>query len=277
MALPTITVTPGSGATINTLPNAPAVTANSVSVALASDHVALPLPTGAATAANQSSQLTQETSTATALGAPADAAWVSGNGTAIALLKKIAGAGTVSAALGAFVDGAIVSIGALADAAWTTGNGSVIALLKAIAGKQDTLLTALGSPMQATGGTVSTAANISGGSSVYAAVGGTGNALLTNTKIAVKASAGNIYGVMFLNKGGADAYVQIFNALSAGVTLGTTPPLLSVWVPPGGAWEEKFTGEAKLSLGTGITVAATTTSTGSTAPATGIHAHIYFK
>lgn len=42
MALPTLNVTPGSGATINTLPNAPATTANSVSVALATDQTAVP-------------------------------------------------------------------------------------------------------------------------------------------------------------------------------------------------------------------------------------------
>ncbi|VFU07955.1 hypothetical protein [Methylocella tundrae] len=47
MALPILNVTPGSGATINTLPNAPAVIADSISVALATDTV-LPLPTGAA-------------------------------------------------------------------------------------------------------------------------------------------------------------------------------------------------------------------------------------
>lgn len=64
MALPTLSVTPGSGAVINTLPNAPQTTANSVAVALATDHAAvpvsaasLPLPAGAATAANQTSEL----------------------------------------------------------------------------------------------------------------------------------------------------------------------------------------------------------------------------
>jgi hypothetical protein len=64
MALPTLDVTPGSGATINTLPNAPAVTASSISVALATDQAAiavtasaLPLPTGAATAANQTAEI----------------------------------------------------------------------------------------------------------------------------------------------------------------------------------------------------------------------------
>ncbi len=61
MALPTLNVTPGSGATINTLPNAPATTANSVSVALATDQspvpvtaASLPLPTGAMPAAGGS-------------------------------------------------------------------------------------------------------------------------------------------------------------------------------------------------------------------------------
>jgi len=60
MALPVLNVTPGAGATINTLPNAPAIVDNSVSVALATDHAplpisatTLPLPAGAATSALQ--------------------------------------------------------------------------------------------------------------------------------------------------------------------------------------------------------------------------------
>lgn len=64
MALPTLSVTPGSGAMINTLPNAPQVMVNSVAVALATDQAAvpisagaLPLPVGAATAANQATEM----------------------------------------------------------------------------------------------------------------------------------------------------------------------------------------------------------------------------
>jgi hypothetical protein len=61
MPFPTVTVTPGSGQTINTLPNAgQATSANSLPVVVASDQSAvpvsaasLPLPAGAATAANQ--------------------------------------------------------------------------------------------------------------------------------------------------------------------------------------------------------------------------------
>ena len=69
MALPTLNVTPGSGATINTLPNAPAATANSVSVALATDQspvpvtaASLPLPTGAMPATGGSVALSAGTS-----------------------------------------------------------------------------------------------------------------------------------------------------------------------------------------------------------------------
>jgi hypothetical protein len=51
------------------------------------------------TAANQASQITQETAINTVLGTQADTAWVSGSGTAIALLKNIAGgiAGSIPA------------------------------------------------------------------------------------------------------------------------------------------------------------------------------------
>ncbi len=90
----------------------------------------LPLPSGASTSSIQASQLTQETTTATASGVPSDAAWVSGSGSIIALLKKIA-SGAVSIA-----DGASASLGAIADAAWGgSGNGSLIAVEKAIYGK----------------------------------------------------------------------------------------------------------------------------------------------
>jgi hypothetical protein len=55
--------------------------------------------TGVATASNQTSQITQETAINTVLGTQADAAWVSGSGTAVAILKNIAGgvAGSIPA------------------------------------------------------------------------------------------------------------------------------------------------------------------------------------
>lgn len=64
-------------------------------------------------------------------GAKADAAWVSGDGTVISLLKKIASAGGSAVSV---ADGADVAQGTTSDAAWVSGSGTVISLLKKIAG-----------------------------------------------------------------------------------------------------------------------------------------------
>src|ERR1019366_4485177 len=74
-------------------------------------------------------------------GAKADAAWTSGSGSVIALLKAIAGGGGGGGGAVTVADGADVTQGAKADAAWTSGSGSAVALLKALAGKLDTLAT----------------------------------------------------------------------------------------------------------------------------------------
>ena len=180
-------------------------------------------------------------------------------------------------------------IGAPGDAAVTNpaASGSIIALLKGILTAAANLLPkgqanmANSSPVTvATDQSaipVTQAANTTGGVSTYAATGGTGNALLTNTAAAIKTSAGNLYGFDFVNTGSAAAYVQIFDAAAGSVTLGTTPPKLSKWVPAGGSWEEKFTGEGKISFGTAITIAATSTPTGAGAPQSPILANVNFK
>ena len=124
----------------------------------------------------------------------------------------------------------------------------------------------------------SSASNTTGGTSTYDATGGTGNALLTNTVVQVgTAAAHNLYSWNFTNTGASVAYVQVFDSVAASVTLGTTPPKMSLWVPAGGAWEEKFTDEAKISFTNGIAIAATTTTTGSTSPSTGILANLAYK
>lgn len=124
---------------------------------------------------------------------------------------------------------------------------------------------------------VGASSNTTGGASTYAALGGTGNALLTNTAVAVKASAGNLYGLNCYNAGNATAYLQLFDVASGSVTLGTTVPKLSFWVPANGSFDKEFDSEEKIAFLTAITVAATTTATGSSAPATGILANIIYK
>ena len=91
---------------------------------------------------------------------------------------------------------------------------------------------------------------------------------LTSTKAQVKGSAGTVYGITAVNNGSALAYIQVFNKLSANVTVGTTAPDYVVPVPApssgtagAGLREEYALG---LAFGTGITVACTTTRTGST-------------
>jgi hypothetical protein len=124
---------------------------------------------------------------------------------------------------------------------------------------------------------VAMTANTSGGASTFCANGASGSPLLTNTLTAVKTSAGNLYGFDFVNTGNASAFVQLFDAAAGSVTLGTTPAKMAKWVPAGGSWEEKFGGEGKIAFGTAITMAATTTASGNTAPGTGILANVTFK
>jgi hypothetical protein len=59
------------------------------------------------TAANQSLQITQETATATGVGAPADSAWTSGSGSIIALLKAAVNGINGAIAAGANVIGGV--------------------------------------------------------------------------------------------------------------------------------------------------------------------------
>ncbi len=72
----------------------------------------------------------------------------------------------------------------------------------------------------------------------------------------------------------ADAYLQLFDALIANVTVGTTVPDQIFLVPAGngtlaGALIEEYETPGARFI-TGIAYAATTTPTGNTAPATGI-------
>lgn len=129
---------------------------------------------------------------------------------------------------------------------------------------------------------VQSEANTAGGTSTFSALGGTGNALLTNAAIQVAGGAHSLYGVAFWNPNTVDVWVQIFDVLHASVTLGTTVPKMSIRVPAGngiqaGSWEEKFLGESKVAFATEISAAATTTATGNTAPTTGVQAQFVYK
>lgn len=207
----------------------------------------------------------------------------------IALLKGVvtllAGGGGGGPAT--IADGADVAEGAKADAAITNpaSSGTVIAFLKGlvtlIAAMSAKLPAALGQGTMAQSVTVVVASDQStlpvslapittGGVSTYSAPGGTGNALLTNGAIAVKASAGSLYGFNVYNSNVALAWVQFFDLGTGSVTLGTTVPKFSIPILPGASFDVEYPVDCRIAFATAITVAATTTSTGNTAPSAGL-------
>ncbi len=128
---------------------------------------------------------------------------------------------------------------------------------------------------------VNVSPNPTGGIATYAAVGGTGNPLLTNSTVtAVKTSAGSLYKARFFNSSNAGVWVQLFDAAAASITPGTTVPKDAIWVPGGtggGAWVETFTDAGRVSFATAISAIAASTATGASAPAANIAATFYFK
>lgn len=102
---------------------------------------------------------------------------------------------------------------------------------------------------------------------------------LTTTLVQVKDEAPVAVNFMEAsNISAADSFVQMFDAAStAAVTLGTTVPTYSFFIPKGdatnrGGMDKTFT--VSLAFIKGLVIAATTTPTGSSAPATAIYLNI---
>lgn len=100
------------------------------------------------------------------------------------------------------------------------------------------------------------------------------NTALTNTVVAVKSSAGKLFALRLINTNAAVVYVQLFNVGTGSVTLGSTAPTQVVAVPPGSTaspgFYDMYLPAAGSNWSTAISAAATTTSTGSTAPGTAV-------
>jgi hypothetical protein len=98
---------------------------------------------------------------------------------------------------------------------------------------------------------------------------------ITNTKIAVKTSAGIFGGYMLYNPNATVAYVQVWDIASGSVTVGTTTPTYVIPIPA--------TTGANLEIRNGIThtaaitLCATTTATGSTAPGSVLFGFFLYK
>lgn len=105
---------------------------------------------------------------------------------------------------------------------------------------------------------------------------------LSSTKAQLKASAGTFGGyINMYNPNVAVTYIQVFNKASASVTVGSTSPDFVITLP--GVATASATGSDRnleiangVAMSTGITVAATTTPTGSSAPANAIVTTLLF-
>jgi hypothetical protein len=98
---------------------------------------------------------------------------------------------------------------------------------------------------------------------------------LTTTVSQVVGATAVLSGYFVYNPNASVAYIQIFDSATAGaVTLGTTTPKWSIGIPPStGANLSNL----HMSFASGIQVAATTTATGSTAPATALDANFSYR
>lgn len=100
------------------------------------------------------------------------------------------------------------------------------------------------------------------------------NALSTTVK-SVKSSAGQFYGIQCGNTNASEGYVQVFNIASGSVTLGTSTPIFSIPIAATstGGWMLP----APVAFGTAISVAATTTATGSSALGTALDCNAVYN
>jgi hypothetical protein len=99
---------------------------------------------------------------------------------------------------------------------------------------------------------------------------------LTNTATAVKASAGQVGELYCYNPNASVAYIQVFNVAFGSVTVGTTVPLHSYGIPAtnSGGFSLPLVG---MQFSTAISVAATTTAKGGTAPTTAMDCNVAFN
>lgn len=122
---------------------------------------------------------------------------------------------------------------------------------------------------------VTQAPSTTNGWATFNATSGDGSTALTNTAQQVKATAGTVGGWYIYNPNSSATYVNFYNATSASVTVGTTNQQMIIVVPA--------TAGANIEFGNGITfataisISATTTGGGNTAPASALECNVFYK
>lgn len=98
---------------------------------------------------------------------------------------------------------------------------------------------------------------------------------LSTTPVQIKKTPGIVTKLYCYNPNASVAYIQIFDALTANITLGTTVPKSSYGIPATNA--KSFTLPIGDGFLTAIAAAVTTTATGSTAPGTAMDCDASFN
>lgn len=97
------------------------------------------------------------------------------------------------------------------------------------------------------------------------------NDAVSNTAVAIAPGRASLMSLRLVNTTAAVAYLQVFNAAQASVTVGTTTPAFVVRL---GANESLSIGLLGLQMANGISMAGTTTAGGSTGAAISVLAVI---
>jgi len=131
----------------------------------------------------------------------------------------------------------------------------------------------------ATQATLQTGANLVGDVAIQPRTSGgwtpSSKTALSNTKTAVKATPGLFGGYIIHNPAAATTYIQVWDVAIGSITVGTTAATYVIGIPAGSTANVEFT--AGIGHSVEINVAATTTATGSTAPATAAVCTFLFK
>lgn len=98
---------------------------------------------------------------------------------------------------------------------------------------------------------------------------------LTNSAQVIKGSAGTFGGYYYYNPNASAAYINVYNVAAASVTVGTTTPKLTYAIPAGAAANVEISNG--ISFSTAMSISATTTGGGNTAPATALEVMVYYK
>ena len=91
---------------------------------------------------------------------------------------------------------------------------------------------------------------------------------LSNTAKAAKTTEGKVYSMHVENSNATKSYVHFYDVAAGSVTVGTTVPMRTMFVPATGGMDFAWT--VPLDFDTAISCAATTTATGGTAPVAGL-------